>query len=125
MTVVAVRNLTRQSAPRIPFLLVANKIVPGMEISLVFVGIKRAQNINKSTRNKKYIPNVLSYIVGKNSGEIIICITQAKKEAKKNALTKQLFILLLFIHALLHLKGYRHGTTMEQYERLLLTRFSK
>ncbi len=125
MKIVAVRNLTRHSVPRVPFERVAQEIVPEWEISLVFLGAIRARNINKSTRNKDYVPNVLSYAVDKNAGEILICPDKAKKEAKKFSKTNSSFILFLFIHALLHLKGYRHGTTMEQYEHKLFSRFTK
>ncbi len=125
MKIVAVRNLTRRLVFRIPFARVAQAIAPGWEISLVFVGATRARNINISTRNKNYIPNVLSYTVGKNTGEVLICPVQAKKEAKKFSQTESSFILFSFIHALLHLKGYQHGTTMEQYEHTLLARFAK
>ncbi len=125
MKIVAVRNLTRQRVSCVSFEQIAKTIAPGWEISLVFIGATRARNINISTRGKNYIPNVLSYTVRKNTGEILICPTQAKKEAKKFAQTHGSFILFLFIHALLHLKGYRHGITMEQYEHTLLSRFTK
>lgn len=125
MKIVAVRNLTRRPTPGVPFERVARAIVPKWEISIVFMGTIRARNINISTRNKSYIPNVLSYVVGKNTGEVLMCPIQAKKEAKKFSQTSRSFILFLFIHALLHLKGYRHGTTMEQYEHTLLTHFAK
>ncbi len=125
MNIVAVRNLTRQLVPHVPFERVARVVLPQWEISLVFVGTKRARDINIATREKAYIPNVLSYSIGEKTAEIIICPVQAKKEEKKFALTNRSFVLFLFIHALLHLKGYRHGTTMEKYEHTLLARFEK
>ena len=125
MNTVEVRNLTRQLVPRVLFNRIARVILPEWEISLVFVGAKRARDINIATRKKTYTPNVLSYPLGKKRGEVIICPTQAKKEARKFTLTNRSMMLLLFIHALLHLKGYRHGTTMEEYEHALLAQFTK
>ena len=75
-------------------------------------------------RNKSYVPNVLSYESGKNSGEIIICLSVAKQQASSYDLSYRNFTAFLFIHGLLHLKGLPHGSTMEQHERTLLKRFT-
>jgi len=99
------------------------KILPGWEISLVFAGERRAKSINQRLRNKDYVPNVLSYETGKKSGEIIICLEVARKQAPDYELPYTAFVGFLFIHGLLHLKGYPHGTTMERYERDYLSRF--
>ena len=117
------RNFTRTPAPRHPYEAIASAILPGWEISLVFAGEVRAQQLNKALRNKTYIPNVLSYESGKKSGEIIICLQVAKREAKEYGLTYQQHVAYLFIHGLLHLKGYPHGSTMDTYERAHMARF--
>src|SRR5262249_34419256 len=59
---------------------------------------------------------------GKKSGEIVICLDVARQQAPSYDLSYQDFCGLLFIHALLHLKGERHGPTMEKKERALLAR---
>ena len=101
----------------------AAAVLPGWELSLVFAGERRAQSLNQRLRNKSYIPNVLSYESGKKSGEIIICLEVAKKEAPSYDMPYRTFVGYLFIHGLLHLKGHPHGTTMERYERELVSRF--
>ena len=123
-TVVDVRNFTRRSAPGFPYTKIANEILPHWEISLVFAGTTRAQNLNIALRNKSYIPNVLSYESGKQSGEIIICLEVAKKQAQLYGVSYPHFVVFLFIHGLLHLKGLPHGTTMERYECKALKRFT-
>ena len=106
-----------------PFERVTREILPDWEISLAFVDEKTAQSLNKKLRGKTYTPNVLSYVVGKKHGEVLICKAVARKEAPTFGLSYTDFLLLLFIHALLHLKGGRHGSTMERREQALLKKF--
>ena len=67
---------------------------------------------NELTKTKT--SNVLSFPLSKKSGEILICKSAAKPYTVE----------YLFIHGLYHLKGYKHGGTMERAERLLLARFN-
>ena len=121
---VDVRNFTRRSAPVFPYKEIAKAILPGWDISLVFAGETRAKNLNIVLRNKDYVPNVLSYESGNRSGEIIICLPVAKKQAQSYGVSYNHFVVFLFIHGLLHLKGLPHGTTMERHERTFLKRFT-
>ena len=119
-----VRNFTRRSAPVFPYIKIAEAVLPNWDISLVFCGETRAKKLNIALRNKSYTPNVLSYESGKNSGEIIICLPVAKKQAQSYGVSYPHFVVFLFIHGLLHLKGLPHGTTMEGYEKTFLKRFT-
>ena len=123
MSTLDMRNFTRRKAPSISYSTIANAVLPGWDISLVFAGEKRAQHLNATLRGKTYIPNVLSYELGKRSGEIVICLPIAKKQAASYGLTYREAVAFFFIHALLHLKGVPHGTTMERYENEYLRRF--
>ncbi|VAW32258.1 Metal-dependent hydrolase YbeY, involved in rRNA and/or ribosome maturation and assembly [hydrothermal vent metagenome] len=116
-----IRNLTRQAVLGSLFVKASKKILPSWEVSLVFIGEVRAKRLNKDLRGKTYTPNVLSYALNEKHGEIFICPKSAEKQASEFGLSLRDFMLLLFIHGLLHLKGYRHGTTMERYERKVLT----
>jgi len=124
MRTVSVRNFTRQQVPRVAYHRIAGAVLPDWDISLAFVGPTKAKALNVSLRDKTYTPNVLSYEAGEKSGEIIICPAVAKKQAPRYGLSTGNFILLLFIHALLHLKGMPHGATMEARERQLLAKFA-
>lgn len=121
---VDIRNFTRRSAPVFPYTKIAQAVLPGWDISLVFCGEIRAQKLNVALRKKTYIPNVLSYESGTKSGEIIICLPIAKKQAQSYGLSYPHFTVFLFIHGLLHLKGLPHGTTMERHERSFLKRYT-
>ncbi len=124
---VSVRDFSRSKAPALPYQKIAQKVLPSWDISLVFVGETRAKKLNQQLRNKDYVPNVLSYVTddGKHtkekSGEIIICLAVAKRQAPSYDLSYRKFVAYLFIHGLLHLEGQRHGSTMELQEKRLLS----
>ena len=125
MAGVEIQNLTRRSAPRFAFSKVAAAVLPGWDISLVFVGPTRARELNQQLRKKDYIPNVLSYALGEKNGEIFICLHEAAKQAPSFGLDPKAYCLFLFIHALLHLKGMPHGSSMERCEQKFLAQFSR
>lgn len=121
---VSIKNFTRRDSwAGLPFEKVAGRVLPGWDISLVFAGAKRARALNQSLRGKSYTPNVLSYVVGQKSGEIIICPAAADKQAPHYNLPPATYTLYLFIHGLLHLEGRAHGATMERREQTLLADF--
>lgn len=93
-------------------------------LSLNFIGEARAAALNRDYRQKTYTPNVLSFPLTADTGEIFICPTIAKREAKNFSLTVEGYITYLFIHSCLHLKGHDHGDTMDKLERKFLTSFS-
>jgi len=121
---VSIQNLTRlRTASRSVFLNIAKEVLTDWEISLVFVTPAKALSLNKQLRGKTYIPNVLSYEVGDKSGEIFICLDEAKKQAPLHKKSEKEFVLALFIHGLLHIKGWAHGAKMERCEQELLTKY--
>ncbi len=123
MADISVKNLTRYTVPRFAYSKIAREVLPGWDISLAFINSAQAQMLNLRLRKKSYIPNVLSYALGKQSGEILICPEVAAQQAPLYQLPTTNYYLLLFIHGLLHLEGRRHGTTMERRERELLRQF--
>jgi len=126
MAGVSIRNFTRRrTAPRAVFSAIAKEILPGWDISLAFVGPAKARALNVRLRRKSYTPNVLSYAVGKKNGEIIICLATATKQASTHNMDERTFILYLFIHGALHIKGWTHSGRMEKCERMLLAKFAK
>lgn len=113
-----------RSIPHLPFGKMKDDILGGQyELSLVFVGDTRSRTLNKIYRGKTYVPNILSFPLEKDCGEIYINPTQARREAKKFNMTPTGFIGFLFIHGLLHLKGYAHGATMDKVEIRYIKKF--
>jgi probable rRNA maturation factor len=104
--------------PKLPYEDMKNAILgKSYSLSLIFIGATRAQGLNMEYRNATYVPNVLSFPLTKDTGEIYITPIVAKKEAPKYGMTANGYIGYLFIHGLLHLKGYPHGATMEKAEK--------
>jgi len=104
--------------PKLPYEVIKNDVLgERYELSLIFVGKDRARALNTEYRKATYIPNVLSFPLTKNAGEIYITPSIAKNECRKYNLTERGYIGYLFIHGLLHLKGYPHGATMDKAEK--------
>lgn len=76
------------------------------ELSVAIVDDKKIIALNKKYKNHNHTTDVLAF----DYGEIIICLDQAKRQAKelKHSLKDELTILL--IHGILHLSGYKDET---------------
>ncbi len=85
------------------------------ELSIAVVCDAQMKSINKKYRNQNKTTDVLSF----EYGEIIICLNQAKKQAKKtkHSLKEELEILLL--HGILHLVGH-DDQTKNDYNKMII-----
>lgn len=120
----SITKTVKGKLPSLPFALMKDGILgKNYELSLVFIGDKRAKTLNKKYRKKDYTPDILSFPYDKKEGEIFINPHQARKRAKEFDMSEKKFIGYLFIHGLLHLKGLRHGSTMDRMELAHLKRF--
>jgi len=110
-------NRTKGKLPSLPFLDMKNAVLGAeYDLSLVFVGDKESRQINIETRDKGYVPNVLSFPLDDISGEIFINPLEARRQAAEFDRTPENMIGFLYIHGLVHLKGMDHGVTMERTE---------
>ncbi|MDO8520615.1 MAG: rRNA maturation RNase YbeY [bacterium] len=110
--------------PTLPFLRMKECVLgKHYALSLVVAGDAYARKLNRLYRKKSYIPNVLAFPLERGVGEIILSMAQAKRECAVREASFRFFVALLFVHALLHLKGCRHGRIMERQERALLSKF--
>ncbi|TSC84433.1 MAG: putative rRNA maturation factor [Parcubacteria group bacterium Gr01-1014_17] len=119
-------NLTKCTTlgTRARFLNIKNKTVGrAFSISLVFAGAAQMRRLNRAYRKKSYTPNVLSFRLAKNEGEIFICPYVAAREARAEGVALSARVAYLVIHGLLHLKGYAHGATMIKSEERLCKSF--
>lgn len=107
-------NLTRFKLPRVGWRKVKNKILgAGYDLSLVFLGDKKIAEINKKYRAKNKPTNVLAFALDKKLGEVFIDLPLAFREARSAGQTQKQYLTFLYIHALLHLKGFKHDTKKE------------
>ncbi|MFM2414872.1 MAG: hypothetical protein RI911_565 [Candidatus Parcubacteria bacterium] len=94
------------------------------ELSIIVCGDTLARHINKSGRKKSYTPNVLSFPIDAKTGELILNVRQAEREAHRYTHTKKEHVVYLVIHGLLHLKGMDHGATMDRAELRFMKQFA-
>lgn len=112
--------------PSLPFFDISEKILGNKyTLRLIFSNTKNITDLNRNYRNKTYTPNTLAFPHSDNEGEIYMSLGVVRSEAKKYNLSYRDFLLFLFIHSSLHLKGYEHGSTMEEQERKYFKQFIK
>src|SRR3989338_4220778 len=120
-TTFSLTNLSKDKLPRLPFLKMKETVLgKKYELSLVFVTNSLSKKLN---RQKNKATDILSFTLGKKTGEIFISQKAAKAEAPKFNQKLSPFIARLFIHGLFHLKGFEHGSTMEYQERQVGRKF--
>ncbi len=123
MSTVAIAS-TVKSYPKFQYETMKNDILgKRYNLSIQFVGPTRAAKLNETYRQKTYTPNVLSFPLTEDTGEIFICPQVAVKEAAKYNLSVDGYVAYLFIHGCLHLKGLDHGDTMDKAEQKYLRKF--
>ena len=110
------------------------KIKQEIAMSLALVGPGRIKKLNKKYRGKNKVTDVLAFPgskvdleqfkVGdlketktKDLGEVIICLKEVKKNAKKYKSGFEVELARVLIHGVLHLLGYDHeGSKKEAQE---------
>ncbi len=118
-------NSTIKSFPSFPYQEIKEAILgKKYQLSLNFIGTKRAQKLNITYRKKDYIPNVLSFPLSETQGEIYLCPKISYPESKDFNLSKEGYLAFLYIHGLLHLKGYDHSDEMEALEKRFMKKFT-
>lgn len=120
----SLRNMTKGIPPRIPFSRIKDAILEKKyELSLVLVGDKRIQTLNREHRGKDRVTDILSFPLDDCSGEIFLNVKRARMNAKKHDMSEHDFLYRLFIHGCLHLKGMDHGSRMDSTEKKFLKTF--
>ncbi|MCK4453953.1 rRNA maturation RNase YbeY [Candidatus Parcubacteria bacterium] len=104
-----------------------------VDLSIAFVGQGRMREINKRYRGKNRVTDVLSFPESKvllqkfkvgpsqkiqGLGEIIICLREVKKNAKKFSSSFEKELNKVLIHGILHLLGYDHEKGEEKAEEM-------
>lgn len=117
--------------------------------SIVFLKPKESQRLNRIFRKKNKVANVLTFPLNQalkelewtkksrqktfeavELGDIFLCLSQAKKEAKKYNLSLSEELSRLVVHGFLHLLGYTHQDLvnrqkMEAFEKKILETLKK
>lgn len=121
----SIKNKTKGRLLSLPFAKIKEEILgQKYDLSLVFIGDIRSRKLNLKYRNKNKVANILSFPLSNVDGEIFINPNKAKKDAPRFEKSYNKFVLYLFIHGCLHLKGLGHGKKMDREELKLLKKFS-
>lgn len=124
--------ITREQLAKIATAFASERKLAGLwYFSLAFVGSKTMRRLNKLYRGKDAITDVLSFteshddfISGEKKrhilGEIIICVPQARKQAKAIPCSLNQEIARLLVHGLAHLSGYDHEDKSQKEARRML-----
>lgn len=113
----SVINKTKSKLPDLPFSLIKNDILgKNYSLSLAFITKEQIKKFNKIYRNKNKATNILSFLLSKTSGEILICPDIVKTETKKFNKNFDQLLGFLVIHGMLHLKGMEHSSRMKVAE---------
>lgn len=124
---IEITNLTSKKIKRNKITEVIQKIIkkirlPFSDLSIVFITGSEIKKLNKKYRKKDKVTDVLSFNYG-DSGEIVICYNQARKQAKSSKHSIITEIIILLIHAILHLKGHNHEK--DHHEAVLMRKKEK
>lgn len=112
-----IKNKTKGKLPRLPFVDIKNEVLgKKYYLSLVFIGDKLSKKLNNKYRKKNKPADILSFPLSNTEGEIFINYKLAEKKAKKYDKKISDYIGFLFIHGVIHLKGFEHSSKMERQE---------
>lgn len=119
-----ITNTTKSKLPDFDFAAMKDAVLgKKYELSVIIVGKKEIQKLNKEYREINKPTDILSFPLSNDFGEIYINPDMTKIEAKKFERTYENFFAFLLIHGLVHLKGFDHGSTMENIEAQFRKKF--
>ena len=89
-----------------------------INLSIALVGQGRIRELNRKYRGKNRTTDVLSFGGKDGFWEIVICIREVKKNAKKYSVPFEKELTRVLIHGLLHLLGYEHEKSEEKAKEM-------
>jgi ssRNA-specific RNase YbeY (16S rRNA maturation enzyme) len=116
---ILITNLSRKKITENNWAKIKNRVLgKNYDLSLVFAGNSLMKKLNSRYRGRG-LPaeagrpaSVLSFPLSKKQGEVFINVSQKKYSPSS-----------LFIHALLHLKNFKHGVRMKEQEEKLTQKY--
>lgn len=86
-----------------------------VNVSLAFLGDREMRALNARFRKQRQTTDVLSFRgSGKELGEVLVSVPQAKLQAKQYGHSLGDELKLLVVHGLLHLAGYDHHRSADR-----------
>ncbi|MBI2068864.1 MAG: rRNA maturation RNase YbeY [Candidatus Yanofskybacteria bacterium] len=120
------KNHTSQQTPKESFFIgvlnsglkIAKLKAKKVEVSVNLIGESRIKELNKKYRKKGKPTDVLSFPLGDGNGDIFICLSIAKKEAKRENVSIEAKLAQLTVHGFLHLLGYDHERSKKDADKM-------
>lgn len=105
-----------------------HKFPQNFKINVNIVKKNTILKLNQQFKNKNNPTDVLTFYYNENDllGEIYLCISEIKKNAKEfnnNDIKNE--ILLMIVHSLIHMCGYDHGNIMKKLQDEWVQRFEE
>lgn len=119
---IEINNLTAIGIKKEFFKKIAKIVLEGekqtkKELSIALVGQGRIRELNKRYRDKNRATDVLAF-PGDGLREIVICLREVKKNAKRFGSTFEKELARVLIHGVLHLLGYDHEKDKQLAEKM-------
>lgn len=135
---IELNNLTTVSIDEEFLKKITEKILEGenkkeLDLSIALIGQGRIRELNKKYKKKNRVTDVLAFPESKvllekfrvgpikkirGLGEIVICLREVKKNAKRFDLTFERELARVLIHGILHLLGYDHEESKEREKEM-------
>jgi probable rRNA maturation factor len=120
----SITNTTKAKLPSLAFEAMKDAVLgKKYELSVIIVSKSEIKKLNKEYRDINEATDILSFPLSDKFGEIYINPDMTKVMAKKFDRDYENFFGFLFIHGLVHLKGFDHGSTMESIEASFRKKF--
>jgi len=118
---IEVNNLTTSPINKVFLKKVAQKVLKdkkkNIDLSVALVGPRRIKELNKKYKRKNRATDVLSFQYD-NSGEIVICPREVKKNAKIFNSVFKIELARVLIHGILHLLGENHEKSRKKAKKM-------
>jgi probable rRNA maturation factor len=117
-----INNLTARRVDKDLLSRIAKKVLMGenersLGLSIALVGQAEMKRLNKEYRRKDRTTDVLSFRYD-DSGEIVICPAEVRKNAEESNSTFDRELAKVLIHGILHLLGYDHEKNKAKTEKM-------
>ena len=91
-------------------------------LSIVFLDLPDAKELNFRFREKKYATDILSFEGdGENSlGELVLCLPVLRRQSRSTGLSERGELGYMMVHGVLHLLGFDHQKKADEAEMFAL-----
>jgi len=119
---IEINNLTTISIDEDFFKKIVKKVLErekkgNKDLSIALVGQGRIKTLNKKYLRKNRATDILAFS-GNGLSEIVICLQEVKKNAKRFDSTFKKELARVLIHGILHLLGYDHEGSGKEVQKM-------